>query len=249
MAGGDWVVPASDGSNLAAQGWYQGGELRGSPPDRDLRGIHLWSVTLRGVDFRGANLEGADFLDVVVESADFRQADLSKSTGLSSVRLLDRAKFDDRTKLDGINLDELTSVNPVVGTRLKRIRYAGSLRRTAPLLYWPWWWLCDCGRSWPRLLAWGLALVLVFAVIYSFGQRWHDSSWLPHLVLDCPSCGDITFSRCFQFSALTTAGLNMPHVVWHDTQTGFWVAAETWLGLAFLGIFVTIAAVQVAARQ
>jgi hypothetical protein len=61
--------------------------------------------------------------------------------------------------------------------------------------------------------------------------------------------GSEQFLCAVEFSAMTFVGFNMPRADWSDLRTGLWVACEAWLGLAFIGVFITVVAVRLAARN
>lgn len=243
------TFPEPDGARLKPGTTYELGTWTGTMPGAKLAGAYLYKVRLRDLDFRGADLEDAELKEVSFERLDLRGANLRRVRLLDTVIGLDRARFNDDTILDGVNLDALSKSDAAARLRLKRIRYAGNLKRTCPAVYWPWQIVCACGRSWLLFLVWTLVLVAVFAALYTWGTLARDTAWLPHLVARGGNNTPLGAWHGILFSLLTFLGASAPWLEWTDLCTGFWVAAETLAGLAFLGVFISIVAVHVAPHE
>ncbi|MBN1514277.1 MAG: pentapeptide repeat-containing protein [Phycisphaerae bacterium] len=234
--------------------WQSGGDYSGRELSGNARGACLDNASFRDghfVDFdlRGASLKNVDLFELTIVRADLRGADLSGARNMDKAIALGNARFSDDTIVDDIDLDRVAIRFPLVAQRLKQSRYAGALKRRHATLYWLWQVSCGCGRSWSRLLTCGALLTLVFACAYWLGTTHPQSAWLPNPAFD-PECGDTWNEavRSVQFSAMTFVGFNAPGATWADAKTGTWVALECWIGLAFLGIFISVVATQMAAK-
>jgi len=231
-----------------------------------MEGYNLTKARLENLDLRDANLKNSSFFAVNIKHVDFRGANLTR-VDLAKVTGLDTARFDDDTVLYDVELDEISQVYPIVARRLKRYRYAGAFKREHPFLYWPWQVSCACGRSWIRLLSLGVTLTFLFGLFYYLGSAKSEPKWLPKLTFnsfDTTTLGEASLQEselhnsnsdwrlgvcCLQFSAMTFVGFNMAGAMWSDMWTGFWVTAEAWIGLAFIGILITVIAVTMTARE
>lgn len=249
MEGGTWTFPHPHGAELKPARRYVLGTWTGTMHRADLSGSSLYKVTLRDLDFRYANLQSAELEEVRFEDVDLRGANLSGVRKLHTVIGLNRSQFDDDSVLDSVDLDAVSLNDASVGRRLRRIRYAGKLKRTKPWVYWPWQILCSCGRSWPRFACWTLVLVVTFSVLFRCGLTWKEATWLPHLVSRATSPVELGMWHCVEFSLLTFLGVSTPGIEWSDLSTGFWVGGETLVGLAFLGVFISIIAVHVSPQE
>lgn len=223
--------------------------LTGTIKAKNLSGATFWECKFKNLDARKAVFHGATLRNLTIDKADFRGAILSDVRELHTAKGLETARFNDDTIVDSVDLDRFGTNSPPTARRLRQIRYAGRLKREHPWLYWPWQMTSACGRSWLRLLAWGLSTVVAWGIVYLIGSMNASSRWLPHVDPQCSMSGWRSAVYYQEFSAMTFASFNMPDARWTDAHTGAWVAAEVWWGLAFLGIFVTIVAVNMAARE
>jgi hypothetical protein len=158
-----------------------------------------------------------------------------------TVKNINKAVFNDNTILDDIDFENLTKRDPITAHKLKQIRYIGRFKSENKRLYKIWKISCDCGRSWKKLLKWAILSVFCFGLFFYFCEK-SSLCFLPHIsfIKDPNTLFPLSFFQSMQFSALSFVGFNMPEVTWNRSWTGFWVIAETWLGLAFLGMLVTV---------
>src|SRR5271157_4888085 len=129
------------------------------------------NATFVEVNAKGKSFRYCDFYNLTIggnKKTDFSDADLTNVLNLDTVKNLHRAKFNDNTKLDGIELEKLAQHDPISAHKLKQIRYIGRIKRENKWLYLPWKMICDCGRSWVFLLGWAIAIVVFFGCIFYF---------------------------------------------------------------------------------
>lgn len=202
------------------------------------------NATFNGVDAKGKSFRYCNLFDVKISEntkTDFSNTDLSYVSNLHTVKNLHTAIFNDDTKLDGINLEEIAKTDPILAHKLKQIRYIGRIKKTNKNFYKIWKISCDCGRSWKRLLVWASSFVFCFGVFFFICGR-INIFILPHFkfIKDSSTLLPLSFPQSLQFSALSFVGFSMPQVTWDSTYSGLWTVAESWLGIAFLGLFVTV---------
>jgi hypothetical protein len=229
---------------LSGKKW-SGNELQ----DRELDGADFTEAEFEDLNLRGQKLRRSQFCNVRVGAVDFRGADLTGAENLHTVKRIERMRFNDDTILDEIDLRKIEDCNAPTARLLRQHRYAGKLKRQRPCLYWPWQITSGCGRSWFRLVGCVLAVILFFGACYYTGTQ---KGWrgFPKLVysVDSDASGH-NFVTAIQFSAMTFAGSDMPQITWRDCCTSWWTLAECWIGLALLGVFITIVAVGVVPRE
>lgn len=217
--------------------------------DRDLTGASFHGTRFLNLSARNTILTEADFLGARIDQADFRGANLTRVRDLDTVHGLQNAKFDENTILDELDLTRIAIPYPLETRRLRQLHYVGKLKRKRPILYWAWQLSCGCGRSWAWLLFWGLVAVVIFGEVYIAGTFHPDVAWLPHLEIIGTTPTSPSILSCFEFSALTFVGFNMPNISWADDWTGAWVAVQAWAGLAFVGVFITVIATKMAENE
>ena len=234
--------PGADDSLLHPGVDLSGRRLRGKIAKKDLQNGKFWQTVFEDVDARFTVFREADLRQATFSRVDLRGADFSNAKEFHTIHGLNSARFSDDTCFTGIDLTPLDLVDPRLVRRIREFRHANAIKRQSPKLYWIWQLLCECGRSWPRLLTWGLVAVILFATMYYLGLSNSSSPWLPHLIFTNAKQLSAPFISCLEFSAMTLVTFNMPDVNWTDTATGFWVLAEAWIGLGFVGVFISVLA-------
>jgi hypothetical protein len=238
--------PGADESLLCPGADFSSKRLRGKIAKKDLGNGTFWQTVFEDVDARFTVFREADLRQATFIRADLRGADFSDAKEFHTIRGLNSARFSDDTCFTGIDLTLLDRVDPRQARRIREFRHANAIKNQSPKLYWIWQLLCECGRSWPRLLAWGLVAVILFTMIYCLGLSNSSFQWLPHLIFTNGKQLSAPFISCLEFSAMTLVTFNMPDVNWTDTATGFWVSAEAWIGLGFVGVFISVLASKMA---
>jgi hypothetical protein len=228
-------------------GDYSGKKCKGTIENQNIKNSAFTGSTLDHLKVKRAILENCDFSNVTFNSVDFRGAKLNHASNIYSATFLGKNLFDDDTDLEGIDLERLATHYPLIASDLRRHRYLYKFKQERKNIYIIWQLTCKCGRSWGRLSGIAAGIVLLFFILFIIGSLTHGGWILPDLKNAAGQ--NINLLTCFQFSALAFVGFNMPDVAWTDPWTGMYVILETWLGLAFIGILITVIATNISRNE
>jgi hypothetical protein len=228
----------------------KGAYLTGNHANKNYSNTDFWEATFENFIGKGTDFSNSEFQSAKIINADFRGADFSGAEYLHTVTGLSTALFNDDTKIDDVDLELIARREPIITRRLRTIRYVGRIKRNYPHIYWLWWLICDCGRSWIRLLISIVGISFVFTLVYFIGTKFTNSFFLPHIFLTGEPINLLpSFYQCFQFSALTLASFNMPNIIWYTTKTGIWIIVEVWTGFMLLSALVSVIATKIAKNE
>lgn len=202
---------------------------------------------LKDLDADGANMNECDFTNTILENVNFCGVKLNNARNFESVKFKGKTLFDDNTEIDGIDLVKISLHYPLIASKLRQHRYLRKFKEKRPKIYWLWELTCRCGRSWGRLFSITAGIVVLFSILYFVGTILNGVAVMP--CLKSISGQSISILTSFQFSALAFVSFNLPDITWSDQWTGIWVAIEAWLGLAFIGILVTVIATNISRNE
>lgn len=162
------------GANLDRASMSKTDLTEASLTQASLKNANLHCVTLYGCRLREANLEQAD-----LSEADLRYADLSltniyktnfSNADLRHARLRMMRRFKTANWI-GVDIRDINFAGAYMTRReiidqnfIKEFR---SYNKLSSVLYYPWLWSCDCGRSMFRWLCCIGLLLLVFSFLYT----------------------------------------------------------------------------------
>ncbi|MCH7870453.1 MAG: pentapeptide repeat-containing protein [Planctomycetes bacterium] len=224
-----------EGANLAridlerADLWgahFEGAVLQ----DAKLNGVYLRDAHLEGANLEGARLEGATLPNAHLEGADLTAADFSNAdvTGVTYDRT--------RGKFRGIRV--ATCYGHALFVRDAQDQdYIETYRAQHPIRGWFWHHLTDSGRSLVRVALIGIAVALLFGVVYA--------TWPAMLNM---SASAQTPWTPYYYSLVTFTTLGFGDVTPATLAGELWVGAEVIAGYLMLGLLVSILANKVARR-
>lgn len=162
-------------ANLVSASLFQADLEEASFTQANLRGANLHCVNLNHGRLREADLSGAD-----LSEADLRYADMSlaqiKKTNFSNADLrharLRMMRHFKKANWLGVDIRDINFAGAYLMRRAiidqNFIKEFRSYNWVSRILYYPWMWTCDCGRS---MLRWCFCigmLLLLFSYLYSF---------------------------------------------------------------------------------
>lgn len=194
--------------------------------------------TFKNACAQGEDFSEESFLGSTLINVDFRNAILGDANTFEDVESIENPIFDETTTFSKGLVEYLQDDFPLVAHELRRVNYIKAFQKKHFIKYLVWKCSCNCGRSWQNLLYIGFFIVLVFTVLYQFGQYPSANFRYPQIHFVNYDSSN-TFLLSLQFSMMTFTSFSMAGVEWFDDITGLWIALETWLGIAFLGILIS----------
>jgi hypothetical protein len=199
-----------------------------------LHGVHFNKACLHRANFErafcrfsefiNADLKGANFSDADVKGIIFNKSSLQKN--FQSIRV-STCYGSQRFKTFAQDQDFI-----------EEFRDSG---RWGAFLFWVWWLLANCGRSFWPWACWSAAMALVFAAVFFFGLgpgHFHINSELP-----------ASFSTMIYYSVVTFTTLGFGDLTPATTAAAWCVVAEVILGYIMLGGLISILANKLARRS
>ncbi len=241
------TLKGDESSDTIAGMTFEGKIIRGTAGRKNFAGKSFIGSIFENFDAHGAIFESCNFSNAVFNNVNFYGAKFNNVTNFNTIVFTGKQLFDDNTEINGVDITGLASNYPLIANKLRQHRYLGKFKVNRPKTYFFWQLTCKCGRSWGRLSTITAGVVVLFSIFYFVGTALDGYTILPCLEFD--SVQDIGVLSFFQFSALAFVSFNMPDVTWTDKWTGIWVAIEAWLGLAFIGILVTVIATNISRNE
>lgn len=169
--------------NLDARGVPIGGvRLAGA----NLSHIDFYAADCKRAEFTGSNLTGSFLSEADIRGADFSWAKMDGA-------FLDSAKFDDDTKLLGVNLNEVNfNLAALLRERAITQQRVADLERRYPVVAFLLRVTCDYGRSLGRWSLWVLGTILVFGSLF----------WVIPGATNAKSLGDAVYFAVVTFTTL-----------------------------------------------
>lgn len=217
------------------------------------------SSNLSGAMFDQARLEDGLFMAVVMKNASLKESELVKCKLFGVDLLLSDFRWCnlEETNLSGIKYSKSTRQKKYQGIRIsssfgqerfKRFAqdqsYIEELRNSGLVgkwIFWFWFVLADCGRSFWPWACWSAAMALAFAAIFFYGlgpESFHINSELP-----------AAFTTMIYYSVVTFTTLGFGDLTPATTTAAWWVMAEVILGYIMLGGLISILANKLARRS
>ena len=225
LEGADLLYAHLIGANLNGA-YLEGAKLWSA----HLEGAELQHAHLEGAELQYAHLEGAKLWSVHLEGANLTAADFSSAevTGV----IYDRT----RGKFRGIRV--ATCYGHALFVRDAQDQdYIETYRAQHPIRGWFWHHLTDSGRSLVRVALIGVAVALLFGVVYA--------TWPAMLNM---SASAQTPWTPYYYSLVTFTTLGFGDVTPATLVGELWVGAEVIAGYLMLGLLVSILANKVARR-
>lgn len=146
--------------------FYDNLDARGAPlklakaSGADLSHIDMFSADCRDAEFKGGDLTGSFLSEADIRGADFSWAKMDGA-------FLDSAKFDEKTKFLGVNLNAVNfNLAALLRERAITQQRVADLENRYPLLAFFLSVTCDYGRSFGRWSLWVAGTIVVFAVLF-----------------------------------------------------------------------------------
>ena len=220
----------------------------------ELSNVNLAGLDLASADLTSANLAGADLSDCNLKDAAMSRADLSKATltgaDISGANLQSADLAD--TQVNGITYDQRTQFRGIRAAtcygsaRFRRFAedqdYIEEFREAHPAFYAIWLVFTDCGRSMFRVVAWSLALSVLFGLIfYALGPQ-------AFAVSHQETLGWSLFTTVY-YSVVTFTTLGFGDITPKTPLSAGLVMIEVVIGYMMLGMLISILATKVARRS
>jgi len=224
--------------------------------DANLRGAPLWNADLEGANLTAANLQGASLAEANLQGANLQGANLREAAlpganlwgaDLSSANLEEanvaRVEFSRDSRQRGYRGIRVgTCYGSQVFKRFAQDQdYIEEVRSTlwGSVLFWPWYIVSDCGRSFLRWAIWCAGMTFAFAGIYHWMGKGHfhvaelGFSWTSMLFYSVTTFTTLGYSG---FKPITETAAKV-------------VALEAILGYLMLAGLISILATKVARRS
>ncbi len=228
----------------------------------NLQGANLWKADLQGATLVRANLQGATLVKANLQEADLWEADLQEailvkanlrgaSLGLANFR---KAKlsmtnfsgtdtsnviFDRKTLCARTNINN-GHINPLFKRHVEDGNYLYEFKQSHKVVYWIWWILADCGRSFFRWVCWSVGLAIIFGCVF-FYMLGFDAFQVDRL--------DWNLSTMLYYSVVTFTTLGFGDITPNTNEAAWWVMAEVIVGYVMLGGLISILANKLARRS
>jgi hypothetical protein len=147
-----------------------------------------------------------------------------------------------RYKIDDFRFhlgEKIAREYPVIDRMTKDAWYLDDFKADHSVIYWIWWLLTDCGRSFFRWALWSILFAVLFAFLfYSMGTEAFSISKLP-----------FSFETMLYYSVVTFTTLGFGDVIPNTVEASRWVMAEVIIGYIMLGGLISILANKLARRS
>lgn len=201
----------------------QGAVLTGA----DLRGGILQESNLTGANFKEAklyqiHLEGAKLIETDFEGTDISNIFFNKKTLCARTNIIN------------------CHINPLFKKHVEDGNYLYEFKQSHKAIYWIWWILADCGRSFWRWILWSIGLAIGFGCVF-FYILGPDAFKVDYL--------DWNLSTMLYYSVVTFTTLGFGDIKPMTNEAAWWVMAEVIVGYVMLGGLISILANKLARRS